>query len=170
VRGLSSPIQLKGGEGFMKEILKNNEKELYVACEDVTRDDSVVVKDMLEVFSRSLIPGHDSSYCIGVGLAANQIGHSKRVILISPAAKADEITVMNNPVIVNHGKDVVQEEEACLSYPGVKSIVGRYRVIDVEYYDMSWNKIKETYKGFAARIIQHEIDHLNGLNCLQNRL
>ena len=149
----------------MKNLLVHPAKELYTKCEDIKRDDQHVVKDMLEVFCRPIDPG----YCIGVGLAANQIGHLKRVILFSPAAKKEDITIMHNPVIVNHGREILWDIEGCLSHPKRTSKIGRYRVIDVEYYDLSWNKVKETHKGFSASIIQHELDHLNGLDCLINR-
>jgi peptide deformylase len=149
-----------------REVLKNNEKELTTKCEQACQTDKNVIEDMLETFKSSVYGG----WCIGVGLSANQIGHMKRVILVSPTAKHNDITIMCNPIILRHGKEVEFLQESCLSYPNKRSSVGRYRVIDVEYFDENWSLVKATLKGLVARIVQHEIDHLNGLDCLENRL
>ena len=148
----------------MKEILKNNEKELTTVCEPLTKDDTTVIEDVLKTFKGSSVK------CIGLGLAANQIGHTKRFIVMSATADLNDILSMCNPVIVNHGKDIEEDIEACLSKPGKIEKIKRYRVIDVEYYTLDWIKVTETFKGLKARIIQHELDHLNGLDCLTNRL
>jgi len=114
----------------MKPILKNNETELYTKCEDITSNEQEIITEVLESF----INPNYHSYCLGVGLAANQIGYNKNFIVISERAKAKEIFTMANPVILNHGKDIIYGEEMCLSYPKRKEIVGRYRVIDVKYF------------------------------------
>ena len=151
----------------MKNILINNEKELYTKCTDMTPHEIVknkkIVYDVLDTFI-------NFEHCIGVGLAANQIGYTKRFIVISESSKVSSLFTMINPLIVNHGRDIVYEDEMCLSYPNRKENIGRYRVITVEYYNANWEKKIEVFKGYVARIIQHEVDHLNGRDCLKNRL
>ena len=93
-----------------------------------------------------------------VGMAANMIGVKKRIIIVNMGILN---IVMYNPVIVR--KDTPYEtEEGCLSLTGVRKTT-RYQNIEVEYYDGSWKKHRQTYSGWTAQIIQHECDHLEGI-------
>ena len=93
-----------------------------------------------------------------VGMAANMIGVKKRIIIVNIGILN---IVMYNPVIVK--KDTPYEtEEGCLSLTGVRKTT-RYQNIEVEYYDGSWKKHRQTYSGWTAQIIQHECDHLEGI-------
>ncbi len=96
----------------------------------------------------------------GVGLAANQVGELKRVIVIGIDGFQQEFI---NPVITkrygNKGKSV----EGCLSFPGQVVKMKRYKRIIVEGFDRDWQPIKRKLKGFTAYCVQHEVDHLNGI-------
>ena len=93
-----------------------------------------------------------------VGMAANMIGVKKRIIIVNMGFLN---VVMYNPVIVK--KDTPFEtEEGCLSLDGVRKTT-RYQNIEVEYLDSSWKKHRQQYSGWTAQIIQHEVDHLNGI-------
>ena len=93
-----------------------------------------------------------------VGMAANMIGVKKRIIIVNIGIIN---LVMYNPVIVR--KDgPFETEEGCLSLDGVRKIT-RYQNIEVEYMDGSWKKHRQKYSGWTAQIIQHEVDHLNGI-------
>ena len=93
-----------------------------------------------------------------VGMAANMIGVKKRIIIVHMGFLN---MVMYNPVIVK--KDTPYEtEEGCLSLDGVRKTT-RYQNIEVEYLDSSWKKHQQQYSGWTAQIIQHEVDHLNGI-------
>ena len=93
-----------------------------------------------------------------VGMAANMIGVKKRIIIVNMGFLN---VVMYNPVIVK--KDTPYEtEEGCLSLDGVRKTT-RYQNIEVEYRDNSWKKHRQQYSGWIAQIIQHEVDHLNGI-------
>jgi len=99
-------------------------------------------------------------YHKGAGLAAPQIGRMLRVVCVSLSGGA---LIMCNPSIISHGKDVEVSREGCLSLPHVFRNVERYRVIDVEWFSPSHGyRSQRTFKGLDARIIQHEIDHLDG--------
>ena len=91
-------------------------------------------------------------------MAANMIGVSKRIIAFD---NEGSYMVMFNPEIVKCS-DRYEAEEGCLSLPGVRRTT-RYRTIEVEYQDMSFRKRKETFRDFTAQIIQHEMDHCNGV-------
>lgn len=95
----------------------------------------------------------------GVGLAAPQVGVSKRIIVIDSEEKG--VLVLINPVIIKR-EGVSNEEEGCLSVPGIYSTVRRSSLITVEAMDLEEKKIQITQEGFLAIVLQHEIDHLDG--------
>ena len=93
-----------------------------------------------------------------VGMAANMIGVRKRIIIVNMGIMN---VVMYNPVIVR--KDTPYEtEEGCLSLEGIRKTT-RYQNIEVEYFDAGWKKRRQKYSGWTAQIIQHEVDHLDGI-------
>ena len=93
-----------------------------------------------------------------VGLAANMIGVKKCVIAVNMGFMN---VAMFNPVIVSR-KGEYEAEEGCLSLDGTRPCT-RYEEIEVEYFDINWNKQRHRFKGWTAEIIQHEIDHCNGI-------
>jgi len=100
----------------------------------------------------------------GVGLAAPQAGDDRRVVLVRyPEDPPAGARVLVNPVIVQVSSDLVPFEEGCLSYPGVYRIVRRPRSITVRYQDIDGHPQELEDESFLARVIQHEIDHLDGV-------
>jgi len=98
-----------------------------------------------------------------VGLAAPQIGVPKRVVVIKNVdAQTPVPIIMFNPVIVET-KGEQFGVEGCLSIPGLWGEVKRHESILVEYMNFHGNTVKVRYKGFLAVIIQHEVDHLDGI-------
>lgn len=96
----------------------------------------------------------------GVGLAANQVGILEHIIIIhTPGFKQEFI----NPVITKRFGGKHSGYEGCLSYPGVRKIVVRDKRIIVEGYDCHWQLIRRKLQGLQAIIVQHEVDHLNGI-------
>lgn len=96
----------------------------------------------------------------GVGLAAPQIGVSKRVIVIDPG---DNLIVLINPEIVRLEGEEELGEEGCLSIPGVWGKVKRAPWVTVRGYDLQGKPVAYDAEGLAARAFQHEIDHLDGI-------
>ena len=93
-----------------------------------------------------------------VGMAANMIGVKKRIIIVNVGMMN---VVMYNPVIIKKNKPY-ETEEGCLSLTGVRKTT-RYQNIELEYQDAGWKKHRQEYSGWTAQIIQHEVDHLNGI-------
>lgn len=93
-----------------------------------------------------------------VGMAGNMIGVRKRIIIVTDD-KTD--IIMINPVIIKKSGEY-QTEEGCLSLEGVRK-TQRYKTIKVEYQNEQFKKRIKTFNGFTAQIIQHEIDHINGI-------
>lgn len=92
------------------------------------------------------------------GMAANMIGVRKRIIIVSLGFVS---LVMYNPVILSKSGPYLAEE-GCLSLSGVRKTT-RYRAIEVEYMDSAWKKHRESFTDWTAQVIQHEVDHLNGI-------
>lgn len=121
---------------------------LTTVCEPV-RDESIdhITRDMCHILRCSKT---------GVGLAANQAGYAKRIVIM---LYCGGMMIFVNPVITNHSLATVITTEGCLSYPGRYIDVKRYQTISVSCTNRQNN---DTFNGLQARVIQHEIDHLNG--------
>lgn len=98
----------------------------------------------------------------GVGLAAPQVGWSVRLLVLNPGDDRADDEVLINPVIKKK-RGRVLGEEGCLSFPGIYVQVERAKEIDVEFTDATGNRRTETRSDFEARIIQHEVDHLDNI-------
>lgn len=97
----------------------------------------------------------------GVGLAAPQVGVLERIILIEYGSYC---TAIINPVITKKpGKIVTSIDEGCLSFPDLRVNRKRHKRVTVEGFDQNWAPLKLDVRNFAAFIIQHEVDHLNGV-------
>jgi len=115
-----------------------------------TKDDVVVIDDLMDTLRANL------EHC--VGMAANMIGVKKRILVFSVS---DTIVPMVNPVILKK-EGCYETEESCLSLTGFRKTM-RYETIEVEYFDRNFKKHKQTFTGFTAQIIQHEVDHFEGI-------
>ena len=115
-----------------------------------SESDAEIITDLLDTL-RAHLDG-----C--VGMAANMIGEHKRILVYCDGAKQ---RVMVNPVITAC-LDEYAAEEGCLSLTGVRP-AKRYRKIKVTYQDRTFRAHTKTFEGFTAQIIQHEIDHFNGI-------
>ena len=118
--------------------------------EPADETDKPVITDLLDTLRANL------DGC--VGMAANMIGVKKRIIIF---CKGSRQMVMVNPVITAKFGEY-ETEEGCLSLPGVRK-TKRYRKITVKFQDQEFRPHTGTYDGFTAQIIQHEIDHCDGI-------
>jgi peptide deformylase len=98
----------------------------------------------------------------GVGLAATQLGLLRR-ILVFRAEEDDDLGVLINPVIVETSEETTTEGEGCLSLPEVHVPVERFSTIVVEGKDAQGEDVRLEAEGLRSRVIQHEIDHLDGV-------
>jgi len=96
----------------------------------------------------------------GIGLAANQVGILKRIIIVSDEGN---IKVFINPEITYFSEQKVPFDEGCLSLPQTFLTITRSENIMVKYRDLKGKPRMEKYSGLTARIIQHEVDHLDGI-------
>jgi len=96
----------------------------------------------------------------GCGLAHNQVGGSKRIIVIHANGFRQEFI---NPIITKRYGGKTTSREGCLSFPGLQVSVIRDKKIIVEGFDKNWKPVKFKLKGLASCCVQHEIDHLDGV-------
>jgi len=103
----------------------------------------------------------------GVGLAAPQVGVNKRLIVVSLMKDYEDETfrtiAMINPEIIEHSDDTCTDTEGCLSVPGESGDVTRWSWVKVTFLDPEGKKYAMRLENLAARIVQHEIDHLDGV-------
>ena len=118
--------------------------------EETTQKDGQVIQDLQDTLA-----AHREG-C--VGMAANMIGYRKRSIIVSTGFYD---LVMNNPIILSKA-DPYETEEGCLSLDGVRRTT-RYRKIEVRYQDVYFKEQRQSFNGFIAQIVQHEMDHLDGI-------
>ena len=139
----------KVGIEMIKPIMKD---VLFLAqkSEEATKDDLYIVDDLIDTIRAKL------NEC--VGMDANMIGVKKRIIVFSVG---EMIVPMINPIITDK-KNSYETEKCCLSLTGFRK-TNRYESIEVEYFDKEFKKQKGKFTGFVAQIIQHEIDHCNGI-------
>ena len=138
-------------------------------------DLDILIKDMFETMYASK----------GVGLAAPQIGRAIRLFIIDASGfneddehpeLADFKRVYINPIIVEETGKEWKFEEGCLSIPGIREDVSRKSVVTIEYYNENFELVEETVDGIAARVVQHEYDHIEAtlltdlINPLRKRL
>ena len=118
--------------------------------EPATKEDVEVINDLIDTLRANL------DHC--VGMAANMIGVKKCILVFSVG---NIIVPMVNPVILKK-ENPYEAEESCLSLEGFRKTT-RYETIEVEYLDKNFKKHKQIFTGFTAQIIQHEVDHFEGI-------
>ncbi len=148
----------------MREILKMGHPLLQQVAEPVTVFNTAALDALiLDMF--------DTMEALnGAGLAAPQIGESLRVLIFEvednpryPEVESVPRTVLINPTISLLDEGLEEDWEGCLSVPGLRGLVPRYRAIHYRGYDQSGELIERDANGFHARVVQHEVDHLDGI-------
>lgn len=161
----------------MKDIIRDDNPNLRKIATEITfpLDSSLreLAEQMIDFLKNSQDEEIAQKYDLrpGVGIAAPQLDVSKRMFAIhipeSDDNEDDDFSlVMINPRIVRHSvkKTALEDGEGCLSVDEpYEGYVPRNKRITVEYYDLEGNKHKERFKGFPAIVMQHELDHLNGV-------
>lgn len=135
---------------MVKEIIKD-EAILKTVSVEATRKDMQIVRDLEDTLKAN------SEIC--VGLAANMIGENKRIMCIYDNTK---LLTLINAKMIGHSAEVYQVEEGCLSLEGERQ-TNRYKSITVKYYDKTWKAKTVKFSGFTAEIIQHQLDHFEGI-------
>ena len=148
----------------MLDIVKAPNPVLSNKAKQVLKIDKAIL-NLIEEMKISLAAASDP---IGVGLAAPQIGKTLRIFIAKPTLKS-KVFVFINPVITKSEvlaekeKEKTTKLEGCLSLPNIWGEVQRYNQIHVDFIDEAGHKHSNKFTGFMATIIQHEVDHLDGI-------
>ena len=148
----------------IREILRMGNPILLKVSEKVKKFDTPeiheLIKDMIETMKDAQ----------GAGLAAPQVGESIQLVIFGvdkneryPEAEEVPFTVLINPVITPLNQEKEDDWEGCLSVPGMRGVVPRYKTINYKGFDQYGNEINRNAEGFHARVVQHECDHLFGI-------
>ena len=148
----------------IREILRIGNQILLKEAEKVEKFDTPetheLIKDMIETMNDAQ----------GAGLAAPQVGESIQLVIFGvdkneryPDAEQVPFTVLINPVITPLTQEKEDDWEGCLSVPGMRGVVPRYKTINYKGFDQYGNEIDRDAEGFHARVVQHECDHLFGI-------
>jgi peptide deformylase len=148
----------------IREVLKMGDPRLLEVAQPVLRFGTPELESLL-------VDMRDTMRALnGAGLAAPQIGVGARVVIFGlevnpryPEADPVPFTVLINPILTLLGPQQEEGWEGCLSVPGMRGLVPRYRDLRYTGYDAAGSPIDRTVKDFHARVVQHEVDHLDGI-------
>lgn len=142
------------------DIVKNNTEEglktLHSKCEKVP---SPITDGILSFCHNILIP--TMLEYNGIGISAPQVGSNARIIVMNTQKNGPVVLI--NPSIIKHNGIKVLSKEGCLSCPGQTGMVLRYQKVLISANTLDNKKIKQELNGLSSFVIQHEIDHLNGI-------
>jgi peptide deformylase len=146
---------------YGSDVLREKAKEVDIDASGIKEEMKKLVEDMFETMYQA----------DGVGLAAPQVGKLIRVLVVDGSPLADDEVpelkgfkrALINPVIVEESEETVEYSEGCLSIPDIHADVVRPEKIKVAYLDENFEPKEELFDGFACRMVQHEMDHLDGI-------
>ena len=148
----------------VRPVLRMGDPRLLEVSRPVERFDTAELRELLNDMQDTM---HSLN---GAGLAAPQIGVPLRVVIFGiqsnpryPDAEPVPFTVLVNPVLETLGDELEEGWEGCLSVPGMRGLVPRYKRLRYRGFDSSGHAIDRTVDDFHARVVQHECDHLDGV-------
>jgi peptide deformylase len=149
---------------MIREVLRMGDPRLLEVAAPVERFGTPVLDELVADLRDTM------AHLNGAGLAAPQIGVGLRVVIFGVQAnprypQVEEVpdTVLINPVLEPLASDQEEDWEGCLSVPGMRGAVPRYRHLRYSGYDAQGRRVERTVEGFHARVVQHECDHLDGI-------
>jgi peptide deformylase len=152
------------GTMAIREVLKMGDPRLLAVAQPVVEFGTPELESLLADMRDTM------HHLIGAGLAAPQIGVGLRVVIFGlehnpryPEADPVPFTVLINPTLTPLGEEQDEGWEGCLSVPGMRGLVPRYRHLRYTGFDAAGTLIDRTVQDFHARVVQHEVDHLDGI-------
>jgi len=149
---------------MIREVLRMGDARLFQKSAPVEGFGTPELHELLQDMRDTM------SHLNGAGLAAPQIGVLLRVVIFGVHANprypdVEEVpdTVLINPILTPLGEETEEGWEGCLSVPGLRGWVPRFRRLRYAGYDEKGNFFERTVDGFHARVVQHEVDHLDGM-------
>ena len=118
----------------------------------LSSEDQIIIDQMIDTMYRNN----------GIGLAANQVGYARRMFVIDTSTDRNSPKIFINPIIKNRAKEKITEEEGCLSCPTRLVEVKRPQYVGLSWFCRHGEKQYNTFYHLPARVVQHEMDHLDG--------
>lgn len=140
------------------EIVTGKQSKILRAKSELVKETTPEVLSLIKEIKETLAQAEN-----GVGLAAPQVGRNLRLFVVSPEVAKEDHTVFINPEITQVSKKTMAEEEGCLSLPGDWRELARAEKVSIKATDEHGKKFKMRVKGVLARLMLHEVDHLNGI-------
>ena len=138
--------------------------EIRMMGDPVLRQEARPVDEVNDDLRRLAQDMFDTMYeADGVGLAAPQVGILKRLIVVDPREQDVSPVALVNPRVVDTGSESERAEEGCLSIPGLREVVERSGSVTVDALDLDGEPLRIEAEGLHARVLLHEIDHLDGV-------
>lgn len=145
---------------YGSEVLREKALDVDITKPGVKEELSELVTNMWETMEKA----------DGVGLAAPQVGRSIRVLIVDGSLLSEELPelkefkrTMINPTLLEESEELVEYNEGCLSIPDVNASIERPKTIKVRYLNQNLDEVTELFEGFGCRMVQHEMDHLDGI-------
>ncbi|MDD3300250.1 MAG: peptide deformylase [Bacteroidales bacterium] len=149
------PIYVYGAE-----VLRQKAVDVDLSEPGIKEDIAKLVSDMWETMEKA----------DGVGFAAPQIGRSIRLLIVDGSMLSEDVPELENfkrtiinPVLLEESKEMSEYSEGCLSIPDIHADVQRPKKIKIKYVNDSFQEVTEEFDNFACRMVQHEMDHLDGI-------
>jgi len=149
---------------MIRDVLKMGDRRLLEKARPVEAFGTAELRELVADMRDTM------AHLNGAGLAAPQIGVPLRLVIFGvtrnpryPDAEEVPDTVLVNPVTTPIGEELEEAWEGCLSVPGMRGVVPRYKRLHYRGFDESGNPIDRSVEGFHARVVQHECDHLDGI-------
>lgn len=145
----------------VKTIVRMGDPRLYRKCRPIEAFDTKDLHDLISDIQDTMQENN------GIGLAAPQIGVDLRLVIfgLEDAQQAEEIprTILINPELTPLGDEMNDDWEGCISIPDMTGLVSRYTHLRYKGYDQYGKVIEREVSGYHARVVQHEVDHLDGI-------
>ena len=149
---------------MIREVLRMGDPRLWQRSAEVARFDSPELKELLQDMRDTM------AHLNGAGLAAPQIGVQLRVVIFGvhsnpryPDVEEVPDTVLINPVLTPLSDEIEEGWEGCLSVPGMRGVVPRWKRLRYQGFDEHGKPFEREVADFHARVVQHEVDHLDGV-------
>jgi len=156
----------KSGQSKGLPVVNHPDPRLQDVSAEVDLSDPAEIEQLEQLIDDLIATMHNEK---GAGLSAIQVGIPKRVFVYLNDDKDSPGSVLINPTFTYMSDEKVLDEEGCLSFPALYAPVERSQHIIIEGYDENRNRVQVEARDFMARVMQHEVDHLDGITFI-NRL
>ena len=149
----------------VSDILLLGDPRLYEVCEPILNEELSSVSDW-QASLHEAMEDVRRKYGFGRAIAAPQLGIMKRLVYMN----IDQPKVLINPVIIEKSEELIQLWDDCMSFPQLLVRVSRHKKITLKYFDEHWNEHQWTLEDDLSELLQHELDHLDGILCIMRAI